>query len=157
MTDARWLDVDDDLTSAIGHFGRSVEIFARGGFSGTDLQSYMARMALMHAMQSGYTSLEGAFERILELLGEEKPTGPNYHADLLRRLSREIAGSRPAIIHGGLLEAIDQARRFRHVARKSYDSFHVESAGSAVRAAAVIRDEIRSAVKTFRQRIDSED
>ncbi|MGN6549901.1 MAG: hypothetical protein ACTHJ3_08425 [Pararhizobium sp.] len=157
MTDARWLDVDDDLTSAIGHFGRSVEIFERGGFSGTDLQSYMARMALMQAMQSGYTSLEGAFERILELLGEEKPTGPNYHADLLRRLSREITGIRPAIIHGTLVEAIDEARRFRHVARKSYDSFHVEGAASAVRAAAVIRDQIRSAVAMFRQRIDSEE
>lgn len=154
MSDARWLDVDDDLRSAVGHFARSVEIFERGGFSNDDLQAYMARMALMQAMQSGYTSLESAFERILEILEEEKPTGPNYHTDLLRRLGREIPGNRPSLIGGDLAMAIDEARRFRHVARRSYDNFHVEAASSAVKAAGIIRDQVGAVVSAFRQTID---
>jgi hypothetical protein len=80
MSDARWVDVEDDISSSVQHFSRSVEIFERNGFLGDDLSAYMARMALMQAMQSGYTSLEAGLERILEILGEEKPTGgANYH------------------------------------------------------------------------------
>jgi hypothetical protein len=154
MSDARWLDVEDDLASAIKHFSRSVEIFERNGFAGDDLNAYMSRMSLMQAMQSGYTSLETALERILEILGEEKPTGTNYHADLLRRASREVAGNRPAIISGQLSEAIDEARRFRHVARKGYDSFRVEGAASAIGSAAVIRDRLAGAIKAFRQKVE---
>ena len=155
MSDARWFDVDDDLKSAGGHFSRAGEIFDRGGFSGTELPAYMARMALMQAMQTGYTSLEAALERILEILGEEKPTGANYHADLLRRVSREIPGNRPAILDGELAAAADEARRFRHVARKSYDSFNVEGAASAIRAAAVIRDGIEAAIDRFRRAVET--
>lgn len=154
MSDARWLDVDDDLASAVNHFSRSIEIFEQDGFSGEDLPAYMARMSLMQAMQSGYTSLEIALERILEILGEEKPTGANYHSDLLRRASREIKGDRPAIISGQLAEAIDEARRFRHVARKGYDSFRVEGAASAIKSAIVIRDELRQAIGVFRREIE---
>jgi hypothetical protein len=154
MSDARWLDVEEDMRSAVGHFSRSVEIFEQGGFEGNDLPAYVARMALMQSMQSGYTSLESALERILEMMGEEKPTGANYHADLLRRVSREIPGDRPAIIDGPLAAAADEARRFRHVARKSYDGFHVEGAVSAIRAAGLIRDRIKSAISAFRRKIE---
>lgn len=157
MSDARWLDVEDDLASAITHFSRSVEIFERNGFAGEDLQAYMSRMSLMQAMQSGYTALETALERILEILGEEKPTGSNYHADLLRRVSREVAGNRPAILSGQLAEAVDEARRFRHVARKGYDSFRLEGAASAIRSAALIRDGIARAIDVFRREVEESD
>ena len=157
MNDARWLDVDDDLASAIRHFSRSVEIFERNGFAGDDLRPYMARMALLQAMQSAYTSLEAAFERILEILSEEKPTGLNYHADLLRRISKEIPGIRPAIISGQLAEAVDEARRFRHVARKSYDSFRLDGAASAIASAAIIRDNLLPAMDAFRRKVDPDD
>ncbi len=40
MSDVRWLDVEDDLTYAIMHLSRAVEIFDRGGFQGNDLQAY---------------------------------------------------------------------------------------------------------------------
>jgi hypothetical protein len=154
MSDARWLDVQDDLASAVEHFRRSVEIFERNGFTGDDLPAYMARMALMQALQSGYTSLEAALERILEILGEEKPTGANYHSDLLRRVSREIEGSRPAILSGSLAEAVDEARRFRHVARRAYDSFRLDGAANAIRSASIIRDELPLAIDRFKRSMD---
>ena len=89
MSDARWLEVDDDIQSSTKHFGNAVAIFDEGVSSGDDLPSYKARMAFMQAMQTGYTSLEGAFERILEILGEEKPTsGVDYHAQIIRHIGR---------------------------------------------------------------------
>jgi hypothetical protein len=53
-----------------------VEIFRLGGFEGETLEAYKARMTFMQAMQAGHTSLEGGLlERILQMLGEEKPAG----------------------------------------------------------------------------------
>jgi hypothetical protein len=153
MSDARWLDVDDDLASAVFHFGRSVEIFNAGGFEGEGLSAYKSRMALMQSMQSGYSSLELALERVFEILGEEKPGGPNYHADLIRRARRDIEGDRPAILPHQLAEAVDEARRFRHVARRTYDDFRPDAAAPALQAAAVIRDQIVDAIAKFRRAV----
>lgn len=156
MSDARWLDVEADLQPAIGHFARSVQIFNRGGFSGDDLDAYIARAALMQAMQSAYTSLEGAFERILKLLGEKRPSDPNYDAVLLRRLASDIPKNRPAIIDGDLFTAIDEIRRFRRVTHKSRDAFHIEGAARAAKAAAFVRGHIGAAIEEFRREIDPE-
>jgi hypothetical protein len=156
MSDARWLDIEADLQPAISHFARSVQIFDRGGFSGDGLEAYIARAALMQAMQSAYTSLEGAFERILKLLGEERPSDPNYDAVLLRRLASDVPGSRPAIIGGDLFAAIDEVRRFRRVTYKSRDAFHIEGAARAVKAATFIRDHVGTAIEEFQRQIDPE-
>ena len=71
MSDARWLDVDADLTSAEHHFGMARKI--AGNF---DLDDYVYRMALLHAMEVGYTSAEAALERLFDMLGEALPGGP---------------------------------------------------------------------------------
>jgi len=129
MSDARWLEVEDDIASAARHFCNAAALYDEGLSLEDDLASYKGRMAFLQAMQAGNTSLEGAFERILEILGEEKPTaGHDYHAQLVRRVGRAIADDRPAIVAGDLLGAVDEARRFRHVARKSYDDFDVAKA-----------------------------
>lgn len=111
MSDARWIEVLDDADWAVTHFARAVEIDRVGGFEGDGLEAYKARMALLQAMQSGYTSLEGSRERILQILGEEKPVGAAYHADLVRRVSRDLPGERPALLDPELARAVDEARR----------------------------------------------
>jgi len=152
VSDARWLEVDDDIRSAVKHLGNAVAIFDRGISSDDELSSYVGRMAFLQAMQAGYTSLEGAFERILEILGEEKPTtGFDYHAQIIRRIGRAIEGERPAILAGELLRAVDEARRFRHVARKSYDDFEISKAGPAVAAAKRISTGIEHVIAAFRK------
>jgi len=151
MTDARWLEVDDDLKSAEEHFRNAVALFDEGLSAGRDLQSYKGRMAFMQAMQAGYTSLEGAFGRILEILGEEKPTsGDDYHAQIVRRVGRAIPNSRPAIVTGDLWAAVDEARRFRHVARLRYNDFDLSKVGPAVDAAKAISTGIQGEIKKFR-------
>ncbi len=107
MSDARWTEVDEDMAAAAGHLARSVELFAAGGFAGEKLDAYRARMAFMHAMQSGHTSLEAALLRILDLLGEEAPSGRDWHADLIRRAARPLAG-RPAILAQAVADAANE-------------------------------------------------
>ena len=154
MSDARWIEVFDDVAWAVEHFSRAVEIHRAGGFDGDHLDAYKSRMALMQAMQSGHTSLEAALERILDILGEEKPAGATYHADLIRRVARERPGDRPALIDAGLAAAIDETRRFRHVARKNYNQFQVKEASRAISAADVVRARLTEAIRSFQAVMD---
>ena len=96
MSDTRWLEIGDDLAAAVTHFARSLDLVAAGGFGADTLEGYRAQMALMHAMQSGHTSLESMLVRILDLLLEDLPTGANWHADLIGRAARATS-TRPAI------------------------------------------------------------
>ena len=132
MSDARWIEIDEDVASGVRHLGRAVEIFAQGGLAGEDLASSTNRMAFMQAMQAGHTSLESAIERI--------------------RLLR--AQSTSPILGPALADAIDETRRFRHVARKTYDDFAVERAGPAVEAARLVHHEIAAAIAAFRNAIE---
>ncbi|MCE7027814.1 hypothetical protein [Jiella avicenniae] len=154
MKDARWLDVADDIRSAAHHFNMAGRLYDAGDLEGNGFDPYRNRMAFLQAMQSGCTSLEGALERILDILSEEKPSGSSYHADLIRRVAREFPGRRPAIITADLAEAIDETRRFRHVARKNYNNFRVLDAGNAVAAGRRLADRLENEIETFRDRID---
>ncbi|MBC8129228.1 MAG: hypothetical protein H7Y08_02765 [Rhizobiaceae bacterium] len=157
MSDARWLDVADDVGSAVHHFTMAVRIFELGEMDGDDLDAYRNRMAFMQAMQSGYTSLEGGLERLLAILSEERPSGGDYHATLVRRVSRPVPGGRPAILDGVISAALDETRRFRHVARKNYNGFEVTEAVTAVEAAKTIGSGIEAAIASFKETIDPAD
>lgn len=153
MSDARWFEVEKDLASAQDHFGNSVDLYRLGGFGGDDLDAYRARMAFMHAMQCGHTSLENALLRILTLLREEPPDGPEWHADLLARTASPL-GSRPAILPRDLQAAADLTRRFRHVATRSYQNFREDLAKPAVEAASTLAQHLPAAISAFRRVID---
>ena len=112
-------------------------------------------MAFMHAMQSGHTSLEPALLRILDLLGEEAPSGRDWHADLIQRTSRPIPG-RPAILPTSVAQAANETRRFRPVAMRTYGSFDPGLARPAVQAARLLADGLPSAVAMFRRCMDPE-
>ena len=87
MSDARWIEVEDDLVNAVDHFRKSTELFKRGGFDADGIEGYAARMALLHPMQPARASLENGLNRILAILGEERPPGDSWHEDLIRRIS----------------------------------------------------------------------
>lgn len=61
MSDARWFEVNSEIEAAIRHFGRSAELYRRGGFDAPGLDGYQAAMALMHSLQSA--PLEGGFQK----------------------------------------------------------------------------------------------
>lgn len=157
MTDARWIEVLDDVDSACRHFGNAALLYDEGGFHADDLASYKARMALLHAMQSAHSSVEGALKRILEILGEEPPVGEQSHANLVKRVSREIttAGhARPAILPPDVARDVDETRRFRHRATHDYDNFDPSLAAPSIEAARRLAATLKPCILAFRDRID---
>lgn len=113
----------------------------------------MRRMAFMHAMFAGHTSLERALLRVLDLHGEEAPSGRQLHADLINRAGRSLGG-RPPILPAPLVKAADRTRRFRHVAAHTYDTFDPADADPAVRAAEELATKLKNALATYRGAMD---
>lgn len=143
-----WDDIDDDLASAKAHFTQAVALYAAG------VGDYVSSMAFQHAMQSGYTSFETAMKRLLHLVDEPLPVGPDWHAVLVKRLGRSIEGRRPAVIDDALLGRVEELRRFRHVAMHAYDDFEPRRAALPVEAAAAFLAGIDAAMSMFRRAVD---
>jgi uncharacterized protein YutE (UPF0331/DUF86 family) len=155
MSDDRWLQVDQMIASALRHFGHSVASFQIGNFEGDSFKAYRNRMAFLHMMEAGYTSLEAGFERMMDLLGETRPSGSDSHAAILKRIAEPIPGKRAAVIEDGdLWQALDQARRFRHVARHPYDDIDLARAKPAVTAAETICQGLGAEIAAFKAVVD---
>jgi hypothetical protein len=153
VSDARWSDIDADIDAAVGHFSRAIQIYRASGLHDDNLDGYMRRMAFMHAMLAGHTSIEKALLRVLQLQREEAPSGSQWQADLIQRAGR-ATDSRPAILTPTLVQAADRTRKFRHVAVRAYDSFDPDDAEPAVRAAEKLATQLQAAIAAYRQAID---
>lgn len=157
MSDTRWSDVDADIDEALRHFGMALRIYAAGGFDDPDVEGYKSAASFKHAMDAGYTAVERAVERILGILGEELPSGRDYHKALLDRVTRPLAGdhARPAIFDEAmkkdLLEALGMRHRVRH---SSYDEFIPAKAEPSVDAVGRIIASIRAAIAEFKKKVD---
>lgn len=156
MSDARWATVFEDAQDAVLHLTNAVRLYEDGGFDGNSLNAYRSRMAFMHAVQAGHTSLEAALLRILDILDEEKPTGDQWHRDLISRAIVDIAGenARPAILPADLARHADETRRFRNLATRSYGSFEPEKAIFTVTAARQLAESLMPALTAFRAAVD---
>jgi hypothetical protein len=130
-------------------------IFDSVNLNADDLNGYMARMALMHSMQSGYTSFENGLKRILAMIEEPLPRGDDWHAALLSRAEKSIEGSRPAIFSSSFIATADQVRRFRHVATRSYDNFNVAEVSSSIDAATLMAENLMDEFDTFRDAMEA--
>ena len=154
MSDARWLDIEDDLAAAEEHFRNAVALFASGGFDDPGLDGYRNSMALMHALQSAHTSAETTLMRILGILGEEPPSGADWHQTLIARLAKPIEGQRPALLSAIVATDLDETRRVRNRATRSYGSFYPLKAGPSIEAAGRLASSLRIDVRRFRQLVD---
>lgn len=153
MSDARWFEIDAAIAAAIRHFSGAVLIYEKAPAAQAHDERYLVEMAFMHAMQSGHTSLEAAFLRILDLCGEEPPTGSSWHTDLIKRVSNPV-GERPVILTSEAAAAADATRRFRSVAAHAYDSFDYTQAMKAVASAVRLIEILPVEIARFRQAID---
>lgn len=158
MSDARWLDIEADVASAVLHFGNAAALYAEGGFAAEGLAGYRARMALMHAMQSGHTSAEAALLRLLRLLGEEAPQGDDWHYKLIERLSHAVSGShaRPAVLSDELTKDLHETRAFRHRVSHGYGDFDAVRATPSIEAASRLTGTLPAAIETFKRSVDSD-
>ena len=159
MSDTRWSDVEADIEEALRHFGMALRIYEAGGFDDPDIEGYKSTSSFKHAMEAGYTAVERAVERILGILGEELPSGRDYHKALLDRVTRPLAGdhARPAIfdekMKRDMLEALSMRHRVRH---SSYDEFIPAKAEPTIDAARKIMSRIREAIAEFKKKVDPE-
>ena len=108
----------------------------------------------MHALQSAHTSFEAGLVRILEMLGEERPVGENWHAALIRRVAMGIAATRPPILGPDIVDAAQTTRRFRHRAAHNYDSFEIREVGPVIEAAEKLAARLIVEVRRFRDMIN---
>lgn len=157
MSDARWRDVQRNLTSAERNIAFAITVFEADELRSGTYAAERSRQAFMHALQTGYTSIETAFRRTLAILGEAEPTGPDWHRSLLERIAEPIPGSRPALVGLDLYAALNELLRFRHVAMHAYDSFEPERAASAVSAARSVFPALSDQIGEFRRTIDPDD
>jgi len=74
-----------------------------------------------------YGGLERIFELIATVIDGAKPKGENWHQMLLRQMTVEVPGSRPAVISQSICDRLDDYRGFRHVVRSVY-AYNFETA-----------------------------
>lgn len=67
-----------------------------------------------------YTGVERIFQLIGGSMEEELPSGDDWHRQLLRQMSLEMPGIRPAVIDKKFGEKLAQYLKFRHVVRNIY-------------------------------------
>jgi hypothetical protein len=157
MTDARWIEVAAAVDEAVRHFTNATLLYDEGGFDGGGIAGYRAEMALMHAMQSAHTALEGALIRILAILGEEAPSGSSSHEDLIVRVSKAVSLpglERPAILDEQIAADLHETRRFGHKAVHGYDSFDASKAVPSIEAARRLAVKLKTAIDAFKEEID---
>jgi hypothetical protein len=153
MSDARWLEIDNAVAGAVRHFAGATEIFDQFGQADRKSDRYRLEMGFMHAMQAAHTSLESALLRILEMWEEPPPTGPRWHAALIRRVSQAVE-DRPAILTGEVAAAAEETRHFRNLAARSCDTFDYPRAEPALAAARLLAADLSASIARFRQAID---
>jgi len=127
MSDARWQDIESDIASSAEHFSNAIRIYREPGLHADSSDGYMRRMAFMHAMYAGHTSMERALLRTLEIQREEAPSGRQWRADLIARVASDV-GDRPAVLSAALVKAADRTRKFRHITAHTYDTFDPDDA-----------------------------
>ncbi len=67
-----------------------------------------------------YTGLERLFQQVALNVDRVVPEGRDWHRELLRQMSAEVPGVRPAVLSHETVRALDEYLRFRHIVRNVY-------------------------------------
>ena len=105
-----------EIESELGHLDLLQEQSATAPRA-DDTFSLRARGSILHDF---YNGIERVFVRIAEELNGGVPQGEQWHSQLMKDMSLEITGVRPALIDADLAKSLGEYRRFRHVFRNVY-------------------------------------
>ena len=152
--DLRWTFLQRDVDGSIADLAAAIDLYALElTESGTEPRlRRQQEKAFQKFLQDGYSSVEKALIRVLDLFEEEVPTGRSWHPDLLAFATMpgpQRAGlARPAFAPrlSGDLETL---RRFRHGAVHGYAGFNVAEAAPAVAAATRVVAALPAATTAF--------
>jgi len=89
-----------------------------------DFSAYIESLALN--LHSFYEGIEAIFDKVLEFTGEDKPSGHEWHLELIERMAMPIRQLRPEVISEQTVKNLDTYRVFRHKVRHIY-GFYVSS------------------------------
>jgi hypothetical protein len=67
-----------------------------------------------------YAGLERVLGQIATLIDRSMPSGRDWHRELLRQMTTDIAGLRPGVMSAETAKLLDEYLRFRHVVRNIY-------------------------------------
>ncbi|MEM6717539.1 MAG: hypothetical protein AAF622_21005 [Cyanobacteria bacterium P01_C01_bin.147] len=84
----------------------------------TEDEDYLGSIALN--LHSYYTGVERLLEDITRTFDEPLPERADWHRRLLRQMSAELPGIRPAVLSVVTRQQLDEYRGFRHVVRNIY-------------------------------------
>lgn len=71
-------------------------------------------------LHSIYAGIERLLEVIADGIDRTKPSGANWHQELLRQMTVDLPGVRPAVLRPETCDKLDKYRGFRHVVRNVY-------------------------------------
>ncbi len=71
-------------------------------------------------LHSFYEGVETVFEKVMDFTGEEKPSGHEWHREVLERMILPVKKLRPEFISVGTAKKLDNYRTFRHKIRHIY-------------------------------------
>lgn len=83
-----------------------------------DFSAYIESLALN--LHSFYEGIEAIFDKVLEFTGEDKPSGHEWHLELIERMAMPIRQLRPEVISEQTVKHLDTYRAFRHKVRHIY-------------------------------------
>lgn len=154
-TDASWENVRVDFESAVKHLAMSGNLFNLGGFDDNGLEGYTSRMALLHSLQVGYTSLERGLRNVLNILGEGLDPFIT-DKELLKISSKEIKDQRPAILSAEAYQLAEKVRIFRRIAVRTDDNFVPKKYKKLITSAVHLSTILIEELSAFIEQIDPE-
>jgi hypothetical protein len=139
----------DDLDGLAARAARQLQMARQTGDD-----AFLDAVALN--LQGFYTGAEQAWEAIAVDVDGGLPQGANWHRELLRQVSAPLVGVRPAVLHDGTFQMMDELRRFRHVVRNVYsqnlDAARVSELGNDLpRCASMLRRDTEAFLSFLRE------
>ncbi|MEZ4658474.1 MAG: hypothetical protein R2911_12950 [Caldilineaceae bacterium] len=146
----RYLTLAGRIRQEIGELERVVERTQRiWREAATRADDYLLDATALN-LHGYYARIERLFEMISDIVDQAKPTGANWHQELLRQMTVEIPGIRPAVLSEENRNALDEFRGFRHVVRNVY-SYNLDPVriGLLVKKLIVLSAGVHAELRTF--------
>lgn len=116
----RWRARARDIRDEVAAIGRAVDDMREARAAAGDAPSRVVLWACGGTLHGFYTGLEKALEIVADSIDGGTPTGPDWHRRLLRQMTAERAGLRPAVLSTETAALLDDYLAFRHRFRNLY-------------------------------------
>lgn len=118
ISEKSWKEIRKRFDSAINHWQKARLIMDEPNLYQSGFAGYTLKMAILHAMQCGYTSCEQGIHLIMRALNEDPPENDTA---FLERISAPIRGLRPAIFDIETTNIFELAQRFANLSEHMTD------------------------------------